>query len=1002
MTKYPSSLHEPAARGSSTERRVFSIASSVSDSHASNSYSKWIKRQIGDGGRSSPLPASLLGWSRKDSHKNLVSTTRAVGRISGQDYFRLGRDIYISGHDFHAFPAKKLRKLLTTVSDGVHVFSCVERVGASLHDCEWSEDEFVHAHQLFSKKRPWQVCDLKWGGCAPAGASGGFLGLRKLYQRLTNPNIVYNGDAFSQQDSGSGGDMCGGGYGQGGDGHGGDGLGPEHPGSDSEGLPITTNMHESEQDMEEEEEGCTQGKTEIDDMDIPAVDPDIKPLQGSSFVKANGTILSENEGKLLLNGFKDEGSQQESDGMSDAGGHHFDGVLEHLGRAVSAFYSDFSGFFVHKEVRMGEGNPDHAVHHADSGISWSHDQDELQVDMQDIDRPFADEHFATESNRESKELLEKLRGLTLGSVEPPLLHEEHMQNDKQVTERYQGIVHEDVVGGHNRDKQLVTTTLGMEGASLSKNYSSCSSEGERVTLAERHSAVGQLQGVLDWLARLAHKLSARQGGDRERLDKQKQVEDEKLRALVNEAVASALKQLSDTEGTFVPAKQADTEALRRLQREVFSDLLKIRERLDKIDQLASVRRSNGARNLSGTGKTNLKGEVKAGTAFVMLEDSSSRHSRGSLEQAGMQTGVDVRFTFETPFREKDVLITECVAGQGSSVGDGRALGGPITLGKVHYLAHVNDDVSISFVPIGAQGMDVTDIINPMQDQGLTVFSSHGPALFNHCKGSAIGATYSGSSFAFSLAQYLSGWGNQISAMGTNAVESGPLCLSTLGQFLLQPSERLIFSLSGLHRFWPSPPLPSSIGLHWSEMGPLVIPKIQSLQTSRSTMSSEDSFLSHCNSLGSHWGAHESEYRLDALESKGTALLSVAVASEMVMGENMSLGAWAQIERGDGLQDSDKGNFQWALNLARTSENGFDWGASLGGSRPDFWSMSTNDQEVYPGYVGGVGDSYGPQLHLEAFLKFRCGRGFTLQPGLLYLLNKHSRTPALIVRSSWLF
>lgn len=144
---------------------------------------------------------------------------------------------------------------------------------------------------------------------------------------------------------------------------------------------------------------------------------------------------------------------------------------------------------------------------------------------------------------------------------------------------------------------------------------------------------------------------------------------------------------------------------------MFSELLKIRE---KLDHMALTRGSDGGRNLSGVGKTILKGEVKVGTAFVMLEDSSSRHSRGSLEQAGMQTGVDVRLTFETPFREKDLLITECIAGQGSTVGEDRALGGPMSLGKVHYLAHMNDNISISFVPIGAQGMDVTDIVNPMQ------------------------------------------------------------------------------------------------------------------------------------------------------------------------------------------------------------------------------------------------------------------------------------------------
>lgn len=47
-----------------------------------------------------------------------------------------------------------------------------------------------------------------------------------------------------------------------------------------------------------------------------------------------------------------------------------------------------------------------------------------------------------------------------------------------------------------------------------------------------------------------------------------------------------------------------------------------------------------------------------------------------------------------------------------------------------------------------------------------------------------------------------------------------------------------------------------------------------------------------------------------------------------------------------------------------------------------------------------GDKYDMQLHVEAYLKLNMGRGFTLQPGLLYLLNKQSQTPAFVLRSSW--
>eukprot|EP00250_Pteridium_aquilinum_P004546 c1474_g1_i1 orf=172-3072(-) len=957
----PSSLREPATmvdsrtlhRGLSVDLNAPPVSFSA-NSLASSSNSKWIKKPIGDyDGLSAPSSLEL-------SNTHLPSNVHTLGCFPGPDYCRIGRGVYRLGLDCHALPPKKLRRLLTTFSDGVHVFSCVERVGMSTPaDFEWPTDGFNHMHPFLSKKRPWQVCGLTQGGCKETeDANAGFLGLTSLYQRLTNPDMLHDGDTYCVQDMGSGGSANGGGHGWGGDGDGNDGFGPEQPGSEIQGLPITTNWHAS---VKEQEDGAMQNKGGVNDMDIASVDTNNTGIRQSLSEKEDVT-MSRNEGGLL------DCCKREKACASDVPYHVLYKALEELGKAICSIHSEFKRILCYEKTHMDEANS--------NGIPmWqfdvhlpiaaqSDDHGELQAGMQDVDVALANDSFASDIDKKSKDLLEKLRGLTLGSVEPLNPRAEQIQTNNPVRmERDEGLKPEEATGGNTRDTGR------------------------------------QLQGVVDWLGRLAGNVSRRHGGNQERFEKDNLVEDEKLKTMVNEAVAIALKQVSDATGSPTLDKHADMETLRRLQREVFSELLKLREGLD---QMASVKRSDGARSLPGAGKTNLKGEVKVGTAFVMLEDSSSRHSRGSLEQAGMQTGVDVRLTFETPFREKDMLITECVAGQGSTVGEGRALGGPMSLGKVHYLAHINDAVSISVVPIGAQGMDVTDIVNPMQDQGLTAFSSRGPTLFDHCKGSAIGATWSGSSFAFSAAQYLSGWGNQTFSLGTDTGETGPLCLSTLGQVLLQPTECLIFSLSGLNRFWPSPPLPSSMGLHWSEMGPLVIPKIQSLQTSKSTMSSEDSFLSHCNSLSSRWGMLESEYHLDAPEGKGTSLLSVAAASEMEISEGMSVGAWAQLEMGDVLQDLDKGNFQWALNLAKTSKSGVDWGVSIGGSRPDLWSISTSDQEMYPGFVGGVGDSYGPQLHLEAFLKFNCGKGFTLQPGLLYLLNKHTRTPAFVVRSNWFF
>jgi hypothetical protein len=169
----------------------------------------------------------------------------------------------------------------------------------------------------------------------------------------------------------------------------------------------------------------------------------------------------------------------------------------------------------------------------------------------------------------------------------------------------------------------------------------------------------------------------------------------------------------------VPSVQ--TAALRRLQREAFSDLLKVRERLDKIEVHTGLRQSKtGGPALREADKTRLKGEVCAGGAFVLLEDSNSRYSRTALEQAGLYTGLDVRFTFETSFRGKDVMITECSAGHAGS--DGSILGGPISVTKLVYNTQVTDDLTVVVAQLGARTSDITEVVNPLQVSVLISFT----------------------------------------------------------------------------------------------------------------------------------------------------------------------------------------------------------------------------------------------------------------------------------------
>eukprot|EP01018_Ginkgo_biloba_P019165 Gb_04163 [translate_table: standard] len=429
--------------------------------------------------------------------------------------------------------------------------------------------------------------------------------------------------------------------------------------------------------------------------------------------------------------------------------------------------------------------------------------------------------------------------------------------------------------------------------------------------------------------------------------------------------------------------KSQTEALKRLQREAFSDIMKMRDRLDLIEKrFTHFVSSNKQDGSFGGAKTQLKGEVKAGAAFVIMQDESSRQSCSSLEQAKMKTGVAAKFTFETFFRERDFLITECVAGQ-NCMSDDDVFLGPLTLGKVLYSANINDYLSLFVAPVGAKGKDAAVILNTLQEQALTEFSGNGPALFRHCEGSAIGATVKGSNLAISAAKYLSAWGGPPPGSWHSISNAGPFCLCTLGQVLFQPSEGMLFAFSGLNRFWPTLHFPSSNSLHWSEIGPFIFSKIRSNQanTVASTSTSVSKYLSMPTT---------------DFEGKGTSTQSVALSAEAEFSESMRIGGWLQMERGDWLQESGRKSLQWAVCLSEFREDCIGWGLSIGQSRKNLFIPDINNEEPY----SGSGELPESQMQLEAFLRIHCGRGFILQPGLLYVMNKHAHTPALMLQSSW--
>lgn len=418
------------------------------------------------------------------------------------------------------------------------------------------------------------------------------------------------------------------------------------------------------------------------------------------------------------------------------------------------------------------------------------------------------------------------------------------------------------------------------------------------------------------------------------------------------------------------------EILKRLQRETFSDMMKMRDRLELIEKRFTHHASNNQASSLGGTKTNFKGDVKAGGAFIMMENESSQQLCSSLDQARMKTGIEVKFTFETFFRERDLLVTECVAGQ-SCTSDSDVFGGPLTLGKVLYSVHINDFLSFTFVPLGAKGKDIAASLNPLQDHALTGFSDTGPDIFRHCQGSSIGAIIKGPNVAISAGKYLSGWGTHPSGSAT------PVCSGTLGQVLFQPLETIIFAFSALNGYLQSPPHPSSKSLHWSEIGPLIFSNV-CLKGTNSFGASSSISSAECHSLPSL-----------SFNSKGISTQSVAFSAEAEFSESMQIGGWLQADKEDWLCRSGRKSWQWALCLSKFPENGFGWGLNIGQSRQGPFSKQRSQEMHLPDAKHPVS-----QIQLEAFAKIHCGRGFTLQPGLLYVTNGNARIPALMLRASW--
>lgn len=133
--------------------------------------------------------------------------------------------------------------------------------------------------------------------------------------------------------------------------------------------------------------------------------------------------------------------------------------------------------------------------------------------------------------------------------------------------------------------------------------------------------------------------------------------------------------------------------------------MKLRDRQDKVERLFSFYKSSKG-NPFQESSTVLRGEVDFLGAVLLMSRVDEEHW-GGVGRAGIKTGVDSRFRFETVVGDKDSVGIEFVANQKRvASNEGDVLETPLSLSKLFYKATVGNGFSAIAIPIGAQVKDL--------------------------------------------------------------------------------------------------------------------------------------------------------------------------------------------------------------------------------------------------------------------------------------------------------
>ncbi|KAL5847874.1 hypothetical protein ACOSQ3_011398 [Xanthoceras sorbifolium] len=383
------------------------------------------------------------------------------------------------------------------------------------------------------------------------------------------------------------------------------------------------------------------------------------------------------------------------------------------------------------------------------------------------------------------------------------------------------------------------------------------------------------------------------------------------------------------------------EILKRLNREAFSDLMKLRDRQDKVERMLSFYRTSKGSPFQEA-STHIRGEVDALGAILMMGDIDEQHSE-AVARAGIRTGIDSRFAFETTLRQNDTLVAELVASHHGNGNLGDVSGSPLSLAKLFYAANFTDWFSAIAIPVGAQCRDFgipTNFI-PQQLKGLTSISSFEPPLLSQHNGGAIGLTVRKSNVVASLAQSVSGLGMQLGSDGIGHL------FSTFGQVVCQLPRGVKLSLCGLHQ------VPKSLHHHVG-FGSISIPVAFLKQQEASERIVEVT----APPLGTN-----------TREILSTGSFALTLESEII--EGTKIGGWIE------MQNSHSKLVRWAATMYDSYGDEIGWGVSFSG--------------MSEGLKGR------DQYQFESFADLSLGKRFRLKPGVAYVVDGNAKILALMLR-----